>query len=142
MFLPATRTTFVADTGNISENLQKHFLCPRDTQQCCHILPWTGNITRTMLLPQCVLVLPGLQTDKVTVIQGLHWSSQLQYIPIKRNNFLSSSKNCSVPEQSHVRLQQFTFEEMGICSLTLTLSLPRVINFKFPLQPHQKYNTV
>ena len=22
----------------------------------------------------------------------------------------------------------------------LTLSLPRVINFKFPLQPHQKYN--
>ena len=23
----------------------------------------------------------------------------------------------------------------------LTLSLPRVINFKFPLQPHQKYYT-
>ena len=45
----ATRATFVVDTcvldtKNVSENFQKHFLCPRGAQQCCHVLPRTGNI--------------------------------------------------------------------------------------------------
>ena len=34
----------VLDTKNVSENLQKHFLCPRSAQQCCLVLPRTGNI--------------------------------------------------------------------------------------------------
>ena len=34
----------VLDTKNVAENLQKHFLCPHGAQQCCRILPWTGNI--------------------------------------------------------------------------------------------------
>ena len=29
---------------NVSENLQKHFLCPRGLQQCFRVLPRTGNI--------------------------------------------------------------------------------------------------
>ena len=33
----------VADT-NVSENLQKYFLCPRGMQQCCNVLSWTCNI--------------------------------------------------------------------------------------------------
>ena len=35
--------SFVADTKTVSENLQKHFLCPRSTQQGCHVLPRMGN---------------------------------------------------------------------------------------------------
>ena len=30
--------------NNVSENLQEHFLCPRGAQQCCCVLPRTGNI--------------------------------------------------------------------------------------------------
>ena len=40
----ATRATFVADTKNVSENLQNHFSCPHGVQQCCRLFPWTGNI--------------------------------------------------------------------------------------------------
>ena len=47
----ATRTIFVADTNwvswtqkNVSESLQKHFLCWRGAQQGCRVLPRTGNI--------------------------------------------------------------------------------------------------
>ena len=36
--------TFVADTKNVSANLQKRFLWPRGAQQCCRVLPRTGNI--------------------------------------------------------------------------------------------------
>ena len=35
---------WVLDTKNVSENVQKHFLCPRGAQQCCLVLPRTGNI--------------------------------------------------------------------------------------------------
>ena len=34
----------VLDTKNVSENHRKHFLCLRGAQQCCLILPQTGNI--------------------------------------------------------------------------------------------------
>ena len=34
----------VLDAWSVSENLQKHFLCPRGAQQCCRVLPRTGNI--------------------------------------------------------------------------------------------------
>ena len=61
----ATRTTFVADTKNVSENLLKHFLCPRGARQCCRVLPRAGNIgrhnvTATMRAIMCPLVLAGL----------------------------------------------------------------------------------
>ena len=29
---------------NVSEKIQKHFLRPRGAQQCCRVLPRTGNI--------------------------------------------------------------------------------------------------
>ena len=42
----ASRATLfcVLNTKIVSENLQKHFLCPRGAQQCCRVLPRTGNI--------------------------------------------------------------------------------------------------
>ena len=39
------RHTFcVLDTKIVSENLQKHLLCPRGAEQCCRVLPRAGNI--------------------------------------------------------------------------------------------------
>ena len=43
-WLVLPRATFVADTKNVSKNLQKHFSCPHGAQQCCRVFPRMGNI--------------------------------------------------------------------------------------------------
>ena len=68
----ATRATFVDDTINVSENLQKHFLCPRV------VLFATDGLHRqdTMLPPQCVLVLSRPKYLVVSIISLLTGSPQ------------------------------------------------------------------
>ena len=62
----------VLDTTNVSANLQEH-LCLRDVQQCCRVLPRTGNVVghnvaATMcprfagaLVPYSILMYSGVQ---------------------------------------------------------------------------------
>ena len=44
------------------------------------------------------------------------------------------------PEEKPGKLLQCFSNMTANCQHRITLSLPRVIKFKFPLQPHQKYD--
>ena len=75
----AMRATFVSDTKNVSEKLQKHFLWPHVAQQCCLVLPRTGNIAgHSVAATMCPRFSRALQYPWVGVRDwGAGWGATL-----------------------------------------------------------------
>ena len=91
-----------------------------------------------------------LREEHIQLLRGVSatWEGQAKapgFWELVRFNAMFSDEHWLNEELRYDSVEQFLFQFscLSVAGETsvLTLSLPRVINVKFPLQPHQKYYT-
>ena len=111
----------VLDTKNVSENSQKHFLCPRGAQRCCRVFHGRATSQDTMFPPRWVLVLPGpyfspsfcaqffAGIDLYCTYARLDLSNDLQYVEKlyrkNRHSFHNYGQKCGTTWRPSMRLR-------------------------------------